>query len=197
MNYLGHAFLSFQNAEILTGNMIGDHVKGRLALEKYPEGIKTGLLLHRKIDAFTDTHPALQRAKVWFRTDYGLYSGAILDSLFDHFLANDPRFFNSEKDLLDFTLKTYQQLETQRPYFPDVFAQYFPFMQEHNWLYNYRTLQGMQRSLNGLARRAAYIPPIENAYKTFVGHYYQLSQCYYEFIDDVVDYVKKELNQKQ
>ena len=36
MNYLGHAFLSFNNADILTGNMIADHVKGKLALDKYP-----------------------------------------------------------------------------------------------------------------------------------------------------------------
>ncbi|XZF14111.1 ACP phosphodiesterase [Chitinophagaceae bacterium MMS25-I14] len=194
MNYLGHAFLSFGDPRILTGNMIGDHVKGRLALDNFPPDIKKGLLLHRKIDAFTDTHPAIQRAKVWFRADYGLYSGPILDSLFDHFLATDPKCFASEKALLDFSLETYHKIETQQEYLPASFAAYFPYMKEHNWLYNYRTMQGMQRSLNGLARRAAHIPPIENAYKTFIGHYYQLAQCYYEFIDDVIHYVKVELN---
>lgn len=194
MNYLGHAFLSFGNAEILTGNMIGDHVKGKLALEHFPEGIQKGLMLHRKIDSITDVHPAIQRAKVWFRQDYGLYSGAILDALMDHFLANDPQFFPSSHDLLQFSENVYRQLETQEAYFPETFKQYFPYMREHNWLYGYRTVQGMQRALNGLARRAAHIPPIENAYKTFIGHYYQLAQCYYEFIDDIVKAVKVELN---
>ena len=178
MNYLGHAYLSFGDTDVLTGNMIGDHVKGRLVLEEFPEGIRKGILLYRKLDEFADMHPATQRAKLWFREGYGLYSGAIMDSLYDHFLANDPKIFPSEKDLLDFSLDTYSKLGQNQKCFPPPFAAYFPYMQEHNWLYNYRTMQGMQRSLNGLARRAQHMPPIDKAYEIFVGHYYQLAQCY-------------------
>ena len=193
MNYLGHAYLSFGDALILTGNVMGDHIKGKLALEQFPEKIKKGALLHRKIDAFTDVHPATQRAKIWFRGDYGLYSGAIMDTIFDHFLANDPKHFQSEKELLAFTLDTYKKLEENREYFPPTFAIYFPHMQEHNWLYNYRTLKGIERSLTGLSRRAKYMPPPDKAYSTFVQYYYQLNQCYYELIDDVIGFVKIEL----
>jgi acyl carrier protein phosphodiesterase len=67
MNYLGHAFLSFGDGAVLTGNMIGDHVKGRLALERFPPGIRKGIELHRKIDAKADMHPATLRAKLLFR----------------------------------------------------------------------------------------------------------------------------------
>ena len=194
MNYLGHAFLSFGDEEILTGNMIADHVKGRLALDHFPQRIKTGIELHRKIDAFTDDHPATIRAKLLFRQDYDLYAGAIMDSLYDHFLANDPKHFSSEKKLLDFSLRTYDQLEAHANYFPEAFAQYFPYMKEYNWLYNYRTMQGMKRSLNGLHKRAKYMPAIDKAYGIFVANYYQLAQCYYEFIDDAVRFVKVELS---
>src|SRR3954471_10403197 len=110
MNYLGHAYLSFGDAEVLTGNMIGDHVKGKLALNNFPEKIKRGIIVHRKIDAYADVHPAMQRAKIWFRGDYGLYSGAIMDTLFDHFLANDAKLFPSEKELMRFTQETYDKL---------------------------------------------------------------------------------------
>lgn len=194
MNYLAHAFLSFGDAAILTGNLIGDHVKGKLALNNYPDKIREGIELHRKIDSFTDDHPASKRAKLWFRQDYGLYAGAIIDSLYDHFLANDPKHFSSEKSLFDFSQTTYGQLEQHVVYFPETFAQYFPYMKNQNWLYNYRTLQGTQRSLNGLHRRAKYMPPVEKAYQLFIGHYYQLAQCYYEFMDDVVRFVKVELS---
>ncbi len=194
MNYLGHAFLSFGNDDILTGNMIGDHVKGRLALEQYPEGIKKGILLHRKIDAYTDAHFATQRAKLLFRGEYGLYSGAIMDTLYDHYLANDPKLFSTQEALLEYTKTVYLQLEMNESYFPPKFAAYFPFMKEQNWLLNYRTLKGMERSLNGLARRALHMPPIEKAYEIFVTNYYQLNQCYYEFIDDVIKFVKIELS---
>jgi len=194
MNYLGHAFLSFGNAEVLTGNLIGDHVKGKLALNNYPDGIRKGIELHRKIDRFTDDHPAVKRAGLWFRQDYGLYSGAIVDSLFDHFLANDPGHFSSESVLLDFTQNTYAAVAHHADFFPNAFAQYFPYMREQNWLYNYRTLQGMKRSLNGLHRRAKYMPAIDEAYNIFIGQYYQMAQCYYEFSDDVVKFVKLELS---
>src|SRR4051812_21980877 len=100
MNYLGHAVLSFGDADILTGNMIADHVKGKLALEKFPHGIKKGIELHRKIDAKADSHPATQRGKLLFREHYGLYSGAIMDTLYDHFLANDPKIFPTSETLL-------------------------------------------------------------------------------------------------
>lgn len=193
MNYLGHAYLSFGDPQILTGNLIGDHVKGRLALEKFPEGIRKGIELHRKIDQFCDTHPATGRAKILFRNDYGLYSGAIMDTLTDHFLANDPKIFASERSLYDFSQQVYANLAANSAYIPEKSAIYFRYMQEQNWLYGYRTLKGMEQALNGLARRAAHMPPPTMAYETFVTNFYNLNQCYYELIDDLTTFVKNEL----
>jgi acyl carrier protein phosphodiesterase len=193
MNYLGHAFLAFGDAELLTGNLIADYVKGKLALEDFTEGIRKGIMLHRKIDVFTDEHPATNRAKILFKPIYGLYAAAIMDCLYDHYLANDPKYFPSEEALLKFSLETYTKAEKYASYFPEKFAAYFPYMKEHNWLYNYRTMQGMERSLNGLKRRALHMPEAEEAYKTFVVNYYILAQCYYEFIDDIIKFVKIEL----
>jgi acyl carrier protein phosphodiesterase len=65
-------------------------------------------------------------------------------------------------------------------------------MREQNWLYGYRTLKGMERALNGLARRASYMPPPELAYEIFVTNFYSLNQCYYELIDDLTTFVKNE-----
>lgn len=193
MNYLAHAYLSNGDALLLTGNMIGDHVKGQKALDAFPEGIARGIRLHRKIDAFTDEHPSVGRAKVWFREPYHLYAGAILDSLWDHFLANDPSCFASEAALADFAQATYALLEETAAWHPPQFATYLPYMKEHNWLYHYRTLRGARRSLGGLERRAAHIAPIEEAYNIFVGRYYQLAQCYYELMDDLKAFTKREL----
>jgi acyl carrier protein phosphodiesterase len=192
MNYLAHAFLSFGDTDILTGNMVADHVKGLKPLEALPAGIAGGILLHRKIDAFSDIHPAVARAKVWFREPYHLYAGPILDTLWDHFLANDPAAFSSEEDLKKFTLQTYAQLETTAEWHPEAFRRYFPHMKAYNWLFNYRNLQGARRSLEGLGRRALYMPPMQEAYEIFIGRYYQLAQCYYELMDDLLVYVKKE-----
>ncbi|MCD6013407.1 MAG: phosphodiesterase [Flavipsychrobacter sp.] len=193
MNYLGHAFLSYDDEELLLGNMIGDHVKGKVALEAFPAGIRKGIILHRKIDEYADKHPATIRAKLLFREHYGLYAGAIMDTLYDHFLANDPKIFINETALLAFTQHTYAQLGKYEQYFPLKFAAYFPNMKLHNWLYHYRSLKGMERSLGGLFRRAQHMPDVGKAYELFVTNYYHLNQCYYDFIDDMIKFVKNEL----
>lgn len=65
MNYLAHAYFSFDHPQILTGNMISDFVKGRKQYD-YPESIQQGIRLHRAIDAFTDEHPVTRELKKSF-----------------------------------------------------------------------------------------------------------------------------------
>ena len=62
MNFLAHAYLSFDYTDILLGNMISDYVKGKKKFE-YPPEIQSGIMLHRMIDEFTDNHPATKIAK--------------------------------------------------------------------------------------------------------------------------------------
>ncbi len=193
MNYLAHAYLSFGDPFLLTGNLIADHVKGQLALQKFPERIADGIRLHRKIDAFSDEHPAALRARPWFREPYHLYSGSILDALWDHFLANDPACFPSEEALRNFAANSYAQLEQQAAWHPAEFARYFPYMRDQDWFFNYRKLPGMRRSIEGLSRRAKHMPDPGLAYDIFIGRYYELTQCYYELIDGLKGFVKKEL----
>lgn len=194
MNFLAHSFLSFNNPEILTGNMMGDFVKGLKPLEAYPTGIKNGILLHRKIDAFTDNHPATLKAKNIFRPQYRLYSGAFVDNIYDHFLANDPKYFLNEKFLLDFTLNVYNFLHEKERFFTPSFKKLFFYMEKDNWLYHYRTFKGVKQSFGGLVHRAKYLDEWQIAYELFTRHYYELNQLYFEFIEDIILYVKKELN---
>src|ERR1700709_705966 len=94
MNYLAHAYLSFNDPEILIGNLISDFVKGKAKYD-YPERILAGINLHRAIDNFTDTHDSTRIAKEVFRPYYRLYSGAFIDVVYDHFLATDATEFSA------------------------------------------------------------------------------------------------------
>jgi acyl carrier protein phosphodiesterase len=47
MNFLAHAYLSFNNPEILVGNMISDFVKGSRQFQ-YPEAIQNGITNYSK-----------------------------------------------------------------------------------------------------------------------------------------------------
>jgi len=77
MNFLAHAYLSFEMPEILVGNLISDFVKGRKKFD-YSLPIQHGISLHRSIDHFTDTHPVTAEAKSLFKADYRLYAGAFM-----------------------------------------------------------------------------------------------------------------------
>lgn len=88
MNYLAHIFLSGNNRQLQVGNFIGDFVKGRRHNE-FPKGIQQGILLHREIDNFTDSHPAFLETVEILRPAFGRYSGIIADMYFDYFLASD------------------------------------------------------------------------------------------------------------
>jgi len=179
MNYLAHAYLSFEDADFLAGNMISDFVKGKKK-DDYPTGIRNGITLHRAIDTFTDEHPATQAAKTFFRPVYRLYSGAFVDIVYDHFLANDKSIFN-ESRLKDFSARTYEKLESQLALFPEKFQRLFPYMKMQDWLYHYRYEKGIENSFGGLVRRAKYLNESDEAFSIFKTHYTSLQECYEVF----------------
>jgi acyl carrier protein phosphodiesterase len=212
VNYLAHAYLSFSIPEIAVGNLISDFVKGKKKLE-YPETIQKGISLHRAIDAFTDAHEITRQAKVFFRQDYGLYSGALTDVVYDHFLANDPREFpgidaitgpigggpnnpalTDGSGLSAFAEKTYEQLAPFQPLFPEKFARMFPYMRSQNWLYHYRYKEGIYNSFTGVSRRAAYMGSPERACELFEAHYKELGACYAAFFPELKEFARATLN---
>ncbi len=187
MNYLAHAYLSFNQPEILTGNMISDFVKGKKKFDFSP-AIQKGIALHRAIDEFTDFHPVTQKAKAYFKKDYRLYSGAFIDVVFDHFLANDKNEFSDPTALNSFCQATYISLLNNMDGLPEKFLRMLPYMQQQNWLYHYSFREGIEKSFGGLVRRATYLSESEIAYKIFNEHYDELDECYHLFFPSLKDF---------
>ncbi|CAN5753571.1 acyl carrier protein phosphodiesterase [soil metagenome] len=180
MNYLAHAHLSFGQPDILVGNMISDFVKGKKQYD-YSLRVQKGIRLHRAIDIFTDEHSITKEMKQVFRPVYGLYAGAFTDIVYDYFLANDTREFDSEVTLEKFSVQTYAMLESRLEPTPVIFQQMFPYMKIHNWLYNYRLATGIQKSFAGMTRRAKFIIESETAFKIFEENLPEFKNYYNEF----------------
>lgn len=190
MNYLAHAWLSFNQPEILTGNMISDYVKGKKRFD-FSEGIQKGIMLHRSIDEFTDAHDATKKAKQFLKPAVGLYAGAFIDVAYDHFLARDKNEFTDDS-LLQFSLSVYTALDNYQDVLPEKFASMFPYMKSDNWLYNYRTLSGAEKSFGGLARRAKYLENSSAVFEWFKKNYQAIELCYKAFFPDVKSFAYKE-----
>jgi acyl carrier protein phosphodiesterase len=191
MNFLAHAWLSFGEKEILVGNMISDFVKGRAQYDFIP-GIRKGIILHRLIDDFTDTHAVIKKAKEIFRADYRLYSSPIVDIVLDHFVAKDTRLFDA--GLKNFTESVYQTLDDYATHLPERFVPVFGYMKMENWLLGYQQKAGIEKSIRGLVRRASFLEDSDTAIASFNNHYSELEAYYAEFTEDVKQFAKEQLN---
>lgn len=191
MNYLAHAFLSFGKPQILAGNMISDFVKGKQKLA-YSEDIQKGIVLHRMIDTFTDAHAVTHDAKQYFKPAVGLYAGAFIDVVYDHFLALDETQHTPEQ-LNNFAQLTYATLDGFKEIMPEKFARMFPYMKQQNWLYNYRTINGIEKSFGGVVRRAAYLDSSDEVFKAFIHNYAALQKCYEAFFPEIKTYAFQQM----
>ena len=195
MNYLAHAYLSFNKTNILIGNMTSDFIKGKKKFD-FPEPVQQGITLHRLIDEFTDNHSATAKAKEFFRPDYRLYSGAIVDVIYDHFLANDKNEF-TENSLSAFTQWVYNSLNENFAILPVSFQKILPHMQLYDWLFNYIHIWGIERSLAGLVRRSKYLTDHLKAFTIFNSNYGQLKECYDLFFKDIKAFAAARLSNLQ
>lgn len=193
MNYLAHAWLSFNHPEILVGNMISDFVKGKQKLA-YSAIIQKGIMLHRSIDAFTDAHEATAIAKQFFKPSVSKYAGAFTDVAYDYFLARDLRE-NSEAEWQQFCSRTYHILQHHVAVLPGAFAAMLPYMKSQNWLFNYRYAKGIQNSFKGLAHRAAYLNDSTQAFQAFELSQHELQECYDWFFPELKNFALAQFNQ--
>jgi acyl carrier protein phosphodiesterase len=183
VNYLAHAYLSFGEPQILTGNLISDFVKGKKKYE-YPPRILGGINLHRLIDEFTDTHAVNKKTAVIFKPAYGLYASAFLDVVYDHFLARQLNQ-NGEHEFERFTHDVYTQIEKFIDILPLAFNNIFPYMKQQNWLFNYQYSRGVEKSMAGLTHRAAYISDSGPAFELFQRHYDDFKEAYETFFPEL------------
>ncbi|MBC9931394.1 ACP phosphodiesterase [Chitinophaga qingshengii] len=190
MNYLAHAYLSFHQPALITGNLIADYVKGRQQLALYSPAIQQGIRIHRAIDTFTDQHPVTSRAKSFFRPACGLYSGVFTDLVYDHFLALDSSRFPGET-LYDFATEVYDVINHQEETLPERFLDMFSYMQQYNWLYNYRNDNGMERAFRGVSSRAKGLESSPAViFAVFLEHYEALRDCYQAFFPALQTHVE-------
>jgi len=192
MNFLAHAILSFNDPDILTGNMISDHVKGKSQYDFSP-GIQKGIRLHRAIDRFTDLHPVTKAAKNLLSPAAGPYAGALIDIVYDHFLALDDQQ-TPDTGWHEFAQSVYRELNSRLEILPVTFARLLPYMTEYNWLVNYRHLPQIQQSFRGLARRAKYFSNADEAFSLLQNHYPAFQLHYDSFFPDLKNFVHQEWN---
>ncbi len=164
MNFLAHAHLSGNDKLVLLGNFTADSVKGSDFL-RYPERVKQGILLHRFIDTYTDTHPVVAETKKRLRPLVGKYAPVVADVFYDHFLARYWEHYHPHEKLSIFAGSVYQTLQAHSELLPERSKDMLPYMEKQNWLLSYASIEGISDVLERMARRARFESGMEKAGK--------------------------------
>jgi len=193
LNYLAHIFLSGNDSRLQIGNFIGDFVKGN-RLDAYPVTIRNGILLHRKIDTFTDSHEVVQETIALLRPAFGRYSGILVDMYFDYFLANNFTMYAPQTSLNRFAYRFYFSSLINYKYLPDRVKGFIFHFIFTNRLGKYASLEGLKSSLEIMT---TYKVSAINSKKTIdflIQNHEELGKRFHQFFPDLIEFVKKELN---
>lgn len=191
MNFLAHAYLSFDQDEILIGNFIADFIRGK-EIENYPKKIQVGIHLHRAIDNFTDSHPLVKEVQTHLRPRFGHYARVISDVFFDYFLAKNWSKYKS-LPLETFSLRVYQTLQSSAATLPPTFLRMLYWMEQQNWLYAYRNLAGIQQALDGLTRRASFDSKMNAATEVLREKEEEIEALFFVFFQDLETFAQATL----
>ena len=165
MNYLAHLLLSGNDEDVIFGNFIGDAIKGK-QYQDYSDSIQKGILLHRQIDTFTDSHPVYLQSKRRFYKNYPKISGVITDILYDHLLCLEWNKHTNEKLPL-FIKRSYDYLDTCIDQMPSRMTPVYAHMRKHNWFVRYQTIEGTALSLMQIGKRMGFGSSIGNSVMEF------------------------------
>ncbi|GAB1416023.1 ACP phosphodiesterase [Paludibacter sp.] len=189
MNFLAHIYLSGDDRKLQVGNFIGDFVKGNKYLD-YPQRIRDGILFHREIDNFTDTHPIFIETVLLLRPTFKRYSGIIADMYFDYFLASEFDMFSRNKSLNRFSYEFYINVLWHYKWLPDRLKRFIFHFISSNRLKKYADYDGLHSSLSIMnSRKSQAINP--NLSISFLKENEDnLKSLFMEFFSEAIEFAK-------
>ncbi|RFN57951.1 acyl carrier protein phosphodiesterase [Marixanthomonas ophiurae] len=193
MNFLAHIYLSSEDEGITIGNFIADGIKGK-KYKKYPSNIQKGILLHREIDTFTDSHPTVRLSTARLHENYSHYSGVIVDILYDHFLAKNWSQYH--KLPLDVYVENfYDLLRNNFAILPTRIQRMMPYMITDNWLLSYATVRGISTILDQMNVRTKGKSKMNFAVLELEQYYDEFEAEFTSFFDELIIFSEEKLKE--
>lgn len=191
MNYLAHYYLARSQKGLIVGNFLTDYARGN-SFQELPAEIQKGVLLHRKIDDYTDHHEVVAKTKERLRPKYRKFAPVIADVFYDHVLARNWETY-SEVDLKTFSTSIYDTLHEFKKIYPVKAVATLYFMSNKDWLYHYRSSFGIGKALQGLSRRASFANKMNEAIEDLETDYPLIEEEFNLFFGDLIQYCEQEI----
>ena len=190
MNFLAHLYLSGESEKIMLGNFMADYVKGRKH-ENYKAEIQKGILLHRSIDSYTDTHPLVSQSGQYFRNVYRKYAGVITDVVYDHFLAKNWEMYHKQPLTL-FVSHCHEVLVKNYLVLPRQVKMFLPFLIKSRRLETYAEIEGLRTALNIMVRYTSLPDKTDLAIDILLENYDALEREFHSFMREIIAYIENE-----
>ena len=172
---------------------MADSIHGRRP-ESFPPGICKGIMLHRAIDTFTDSHSVFRQTTKRLHARYHHYAGVIADVYYDHFLAKNWHLYHPEP-LEKFAADFYALLNDNFAVLADQTKQMVPHMIRNNWLVGNAYLDGIARTLEQIDRRTGNKSGMTSAIEELQEFYIEFEKEFTEFFEDIRAFVSTKISE--
>jgi acyl carrier protein phosphodiesterase len=191
LNYLAHLLLAESHAASRVGNLLGDFVPGRPESLRgsFPDAVLHGIVRHRAIDRFTDSHRITLSLKAFIDPKRRRFAGVITDILHDHFLT---RHWDGHCDvpLAEFTAACNAALREHAAILPLELRDTLEERIADNWLGRYGTEEGLDQVFQRVSRRNPGFAPIHDAIDDLTTHREIFEKAFHGFFPDLRQWVR-------
>lgn len=152
----------------------------------YSEGIQQGIRRHRRIDAYTDRHPAVRACHDVFEPPVRRFAGIVTDVVFDHFLARDWANY-SDVPIEHHVDTVHAALNELRSLLPADLQRFAHFMQQEKILLGNLHYSGVELTLQRLSTRSPRFAPMAQGAAIAAQHENQLLEAFNAFFPALVE----------
>lgn len=187
MNYLAHMFLSDNTPGSMLGNFMGDSIKGNVE-GVFPKEIVEGIIRHRRIDHFTDTHFIVSSSRKLISEAQRRFSGIIIDVLYDHFLSRNWSLY-SKTGLDEFIKTVYKNLHNHTTVIPPDAELCIQTMIQEDWLRGYGSVEGIDNTFKRMSKRLRRENTLYSAVEELEKHYRVLNSQFLGFFPQLINHL--------
>lgn len=189
MNVLAHLHLATLSRSSIIGNCGADFIKGD-PYRQFPAYIADGIMLHRRIDRLIDQLPQVKQAKALFVPEHQRVAPITLDIVWDHFLSKYWSDYYPDSSLVDFDQQNEAIIRLDIDIFPDEFLNFMQHLWQGQWLLNYRNLDFIAKTLNGMANRRPKLGALRQTISDITANYSTLETLFHDFYPVLIQQAK-------
>lgn len=195
MNFLAHLLVADHTSSSAAGAILGDIVRGS-DLSAYPDDIRLGIRIHRRVDVLTDHHPLLQQRRQTFAPAARRYAGIVLDLAGDYALAQDWSHCCDEP-LAAFCSRQAERVAAAKEWFEYAGGHPPQASSFAKLLMSYASVDGIDRAVQRTASRLREPAPLIDAANGWSAHTLALRTEMPQVLADVVAGVRELISAQQ